>query len=1023
MVDLAFQRRHLWIWCIVLVVWIQYSGLAQAQGGNTPPPKPFVQGGQPLDDIETIITPSFDLQQLLRQDQQRNLTGIPPRFAQPVTVSATPFTHGTWEQLDSETLRWRLRIQAPNAVSLNLGFTNFYLPDGVAMFVYSTDYETIIGPLTSTDNEPHGQWWTPILPVDDIVIELQLPDHARKHVRLRLEAINYGYLTFEQARQAQSGSCNVDVVCTVADDWRDEIRSVGMYSLNGILMCTGTLMNNTAQDLRPYILTANHCGVTAENAASVVVYWNYENSVCRPVGDDGSGGLGDGPLTQTSSGATLRASYPLSDMALLELDDPIDPSFSLVWAGWDMTATIPANAIGIHHPSNQEKRISFENDPLTLTNYSDEAIVPDGPYFRVADWDVGTTESGSSGSPLFNADRRVVGQLHGGFAACGNDLSDWYGRLAVSWPGGGQRETRLSDWLDPLDSGATIMDSLDSDIGFTLRTMPSTRDICIAETATYTLSATTILSTSVPITLSVNGAPSGAQVQFADNILTAPGMTMLTLDQITQAGEYILAINGVSNSVTQTIQTGLNVLATPPPAVTLSAPANDEQHVSTYPQFSWQAVDSLTTYLLEVSPGPDFSAVIYSATTADVHHQIGIVLEPDTVYYWRVTPQNACGLGTSSAVYTFTTANRYCSAPDVAIPDNLEAGVTDEIIISRQGLIQDLDIFVEAEHPYVGDIVVQLAHHESGRRITLIDQPSKPALTYGCSGADVVTTLDDDADEAIEDVCGSDTPAIVGTFRPNDTMKNFTGVNFVGTWALTVSDLTDQDNGKLAQWCLIPSLSDPGAPALSISLDGPATAIVNTPITYTITVTNTGLDATNVVITNVLPAGAHYVSGGTLIGNVVSWTLPSLSASDGPQQVSYVLTATDSMNSSRIGNDLERIVGGVEAAEGAWPWLVSIQFANLDFHLCGGTLIHPEWVLTAAHCVTDYTAEQLKVVLGRHDLTTSVGEEIAIDEIIVHPEYNIQKPFDKDIALFRLAQPSPRPLVPLAAVQDNGAFL
>ncbi|MBE5316080.1 MAG: proprotein convertase P-domain-containing protein [Xanthomonadales bacterium] len=73
------------------------------------------------------------------------------------------------------------------------------------------------------------------------------------------------------------------------------------------------------------------------------------------------------------------------------------------------------------------------------------------------DWDQGTTEGGSSGSGLWDQNKRLVGQLHGGSAACGNDLSDYYGRLSVSWNGGGSAATRLRDWLDPSGSGQTAI--------------------------------------------------------------------------------------------------------------------------------------------------------------------------------------------------------------------------------------------------------------------------------------------------------------------------------------------------------------------------------------------------------------------------------------------------------------------------------------------------------------------------------------------------------------------------------------
>jgi len=178
----------------------------------------------------------------------------------------------------------------------------------------------------------------------------------------------------------------------------------------------------------------------------VVVYWNYQSPDC---------GLRDGgSLAQTSNGSTLLARYTTSDFILLELDEVPDMAFGVKYAGWNRTLDDPTSATAIHHPRSDVKSISFENDPLTTTAYLQILPQPGtGNHLRVADWDLGTTESGSSGSPLFDQDHNIVGQLHGGDAACANDLADWYGRLSTSWDGGGAVDSRLSDHLDPGGTG------------------------------------------------------------------------------------------------------------------------------------------------------------------------------------------------------------------------------------------------------------------------------------------------------------------------------------------------------------------------------------------------------------------------------------------------------------------------------------------------------------------------------------------------------------------------------------------
>ena len=77
----------------------------------------------------------------------------------------------------------------------------------------------------------------------------------------------------------------------------------------------------------------------------------------------------------------------------------------------------------IHHPAGDEKRIAIDFDPPTISNVRDPDI-PGALHWRVDDYEVGTTEGGSSGSGLLNADKRVIGVLSGGAAACAADSSD-----------------------------------------------------------------------------------------------------------------------------------------------------------------------------------------------------------------------------------------------------------------------------------------------------------------------------------------------------------------------------------------------------------------------------------------------------------------------------------------------------------------------------------------------------------------------------------------------------------------------
>ena len=406
--------------------------------------------------------PSFgalavDREAALAEDIGRAEADQPPRFALPQLVDLDPESSGTWEDLDSRFTMWRLRVSAPGALSLNLGFTAYRLPKGGRLTLYPTDVRGIDDPrgvrtFTDADNEEHGELWTPVIVADDIMVELVLPIESRHDYELTVGSVNRGYAFFGESIERmlqdkagdKAGTCNIDVVCPEGDDWREEINSVGVISTGGSLFCTGAMLNNTSGDGTPYFLTANHCGINTGNAASLVVYWNFQSPTC--------GAQSGGSLTQFQTGSVFLAASSTSDFTLVRMDDPVNPAHEVSFAGWNKSTQDFASVTAIHHPNCDEKSISFENNPTTTTAYLSNAVVAGGNHICITDWDLGTTEPGSSGSPLFDPNHRVVGQLHGGYAACGNNSSDWYGRLSTSW-------SAIASYLDPTASGVTAIDT------------------------------------------------------------------------------------------------------------------------------------------------------------------------------------------------------------------------------------------------------------------------------------------------------------------------------------------------------------------------------------------------------------------------------------------------------------------------------------------------------------------------------------------------------------------------------------
>ena len=104
-----------------------------------------------------------------------------------------------------------------------------------------------------------------------------------------------------------------------------------------------------------------------------------------------------------------------------------------------------------------------------------------------------------------------------------------------------------------------------------------------------------------------------------------------------------------------------------------------------------------------------------------------------------------------------------------------------------------------------------------------------------------------------------------------------------------------------------------------------------------------------------------------------------------------------------------KILGGVQAAPGAWPWIAALLYANdsnvYSAQFCSGVLIDKSWVLTAAHCVQGMSAQGIQVAVGAWDLTAFTGSRTPVRSIRIHPQFSSTSLYN-DIALVELSVPS-----------------
>jgi subtilisin-like proprotein convertase family protein/uncharacterized protein YvpB len=147
-------------------------------------------------------------------------------------------------------------------------------------------------------------------------------------------------------------------------------------------------------------------------------------------------------------------------------------------------------------------------------------------------------------------------------------------------------------------------------------------------------------------------------------------------------------------------------------------------------------------------------------------------------------------------------------ASPINIPDNNAGGIEDKIIVSRSGLIDDIEIYLNIDHTWIGDLQISLDFEGTEYNAMLVDRPGIPESDQGCELDNIRTILDDQASQPAENKCLSYPAAIAGIYQPSSSLAIFRGTPASGTWSLKIRDNSAADSGQLNKWCLRFALSE-----------------------------------------------------------------------------------------------------------------------------------------------------------------------------------------------------------------------
>jgi hypothetical protein len=445
-------KRTLFLILIPIII-LSFSSEGQVSYGGSPASfNHFKSAVLELPVVEMVPVNNFDLQlkEVQSKSQYKKET-----FAKAFDVDISPDNSGIWDVSNGMRI-WRVVIRSKGAYSLSILFERAILPTGASIFIYSPDHQILRGAFNANNEQTSGMLPIFPLPGDEIIVEYNEPESVAVRGELHISKVNHGYKNAIGTRPlGEAGLCNMDVYCQGAAIISKEKQAVIQLVIAGTDLCTGTLVNNTKRDKTPYLLTAGHCITSASDAQRTVFSFNYESPYC------GKNGSMNGYADQSMTGSILRARSDSLDFALVELEMLPPPSYRPYYAGWDRNKTIPASTRTVHHPKGDVKKVTIDNDPpIGSTTYSQQGKAQN-VFFLIKKWDLGTTEAGSSGGPLFSNENLVIGTLTGGFASCESNMDDYFAMFANQWSYTNMVTRQLKKWLDPGSTGETKIEAMD----------------------------------------------------------------------------------------------------------------------------------------------------------------------------------------------------------------------------------------------------------------------------------------------------------------------------------------------------------------------------------------------------------------------------------------------------------------------------------------------------------------------------------------------------------------------------------
>ena len=341
-----------------------------------------------------------------------------------------------------------------------------------------------------------------------------------------------------------------------------------------------------------------------------------------------------------------------------------------------------------------------------------------------------------------------------------------------------------------------ILTGLSSD--FTINTANSSQTVCSSTDAVYTFNYEKVGGPTTNIT--TTGEPAGMTTNITPNSLNANGTFDVTFGNLTAlaADTYDINVIGGNGSEVEVKIISLRVLHADFSGYpqTIVSPTNGLSNMATTVQLTWLENINAESYYVEVATDPAFNTIFSTSTETNTTVTLSS-LPTETVYYWRVRPDNSCSNGIFSPVYSFQTGGSNCSnvftgtdLTNAAI--GATAGDWGEIPINVTGglIINSMTVTTDITHTYIEDLTVYL------RDTPALGANYSNLITEPCGDDDDInnTTFDDTAPVF---TCNPGIPAISGTISPEQPLASKIGLNADGIWIVDATDGYDGDSGQI----------------------------------------------------------------------------------------------------------------------------------------------------------------------------------------------------------------------------------